>query len=192
MGDSAMWRLIVVTFGFMAWGFYELSGGDEFEITKPENVAATAVKTETLEPAVNPAPVQTVATKPAKAKPTQETKVTLASLSVTKEDIPQATSNGFFVVLDNVKAQEIAPAVQVSTEAELSISPERDLELRVVTGNRVNMRNGPGKTHDVLARLTRGEEVQVLQDRGDGWVKLRVVSTNRVGWMADFLLASAE
>ncbi|WP_176440916.1 SH3 domain-containing protein [Oceanicola sp. 22II-s10i] len=65
-------------------------------------------------------------------------------------------------------------------------------DLRVVTGTRVNMRNGPGTRYSVVSRLDQGDEVEVLQDPGDGWVKLRVSDTGRIGWMADFLLASAN
>jgi uncharacterized protein YgiM (DUF1202 family) len=53
------------------------------------------------------------------------------------------------------------------------------------------MRNGPGQSFDVVGKLGNGERVEILQDPGDGWVKLRVVEGGRVGWMADFLLTAS-
>ena len=64
------------------------------------------------------------------------------------------------------------------------------LDIRVVSGNRVNVRGGPGTGFDVVNRLVRGEEVEIIEDNGDGWVKMRPVSGGKEGWMADFLLAS--
>ncbi len=63
----------------------------------------------------------------------------------------------------------------------------------MVDASRVNMRSGPGTGYAVLTRLGKGDSVEVLSDTGDGWLKLRVVDTDRIGWMADFLVtASAE
>lgn len=63
-------------------------------------------------------------------------------------------------------------------------------DIRAVTGNRVNVRGGPGKGYDVVNRMTRGQEVEILSDPGTGWVKLRPLDGGTVGWMADFLLTS--
>ena len=65
---------------------------------------------------------------------------------------------------------------------------EVDDTVRQVTGNRVNLRNGPGTEYNVLSKLTRGEQVAILQDPGNGWLKLRVLETNRVGWLAASLV----
>jgi uncharacterized protein YgiM (DUF1202 family) len=69
---------------------------------------------------------------------------------------------------------------------------ETPVDLRLVSGNNVNMRNGPGTSYSVVGRLTRGEEVEVLSDPGNGWLKLRVAETGNVGWMADFLVSAAN
>ena len=54
------------------------------------------------------------------------------------------------------------------------------------------MRTGPGTNFSVMAQLRRGDSVEVLRE-SEGWLKLRVVESNRIGWMADFLVtASAE
>ncbi|MBC6407539.1 MAG: SH3 domain-containing protein [Rhodobacteraceae bacterium] len=50
------------------------------------------------------------------------------------------------------------------------------------------MRNGPRTQYSVLSRLTSGDEVVVLADSGDGWLKLRAIDGGQVGWMADSLV----
>lgn len=61
-------------------------------------------------------------------------------------------------------------------------------EFRTVTGTRVNLRDGPATSFAVVTQLFEGDEVEVLEDSGDGWVRLRVLGNDLVGWMSeDFL-----
>lgn len=62
--------------------------------------------------------------------------------------------------------------------------------MREVAGTRVNMRLGPGTGHSVVTQLSQGTEVEVLRAEG-GWLKLRVVDSKRIGWMADYLVTAA-
>ena len=68
------------------------------------------------------------------------------------------------------------------------ITPERDI--RAVSGNRVNLRGGPGTSYAVMGQLTRNAKVEILADPGTGWVKLRPLAGGPVGWMADYLLTN--
>ena len=52
------------------------------------------------------------------------------------------------------------------------------------------MRNGPGTSYSVVATLSRDTEVEVLRDPGQGWVKLQVVDSGRIGWMSARLLST--
>ena len=61
-------------------------------------------------------------------------------------------------------------------------------DIRTVSGNRVNVRGGPGTDFGIVTRLVRGDEVEILEDNGDGWVRLRLLGGGTEGWMADFLL----
>jgi uncharacterized protein YgiM (DUF1202 family) len=70
--------------------------------------------------------------------------------------------------------------------------PEAPRDLRKVRANRINMRNGPGTQYNVLAKLSKGEKILVLQDPGKGWVKFRVIDSGRVGWAAESLLETAS
>ncbi|MBS0123829.1 SH3 domain-containing protein [Thetidibacter halocola] len=65
-------------------------------------------------------------------------------------------------------------------------------DYRVVTGARVNLRDGPGTGFAVVTTLSRGQEVEVVQDTGDGWVELRALEGGFVGWMADSFLVAAN
>lgn len=67
------------------------------------------------------------------------------------------------------------------------------LDLRLVSGTRVNLREGPATTYPVVTQLLKGDEVEVLDDTGDGWVRLRVLANDETGWMSDdFLEAGAN
>ncbi|MBY6122667.1 SH3 domain-containing protein [Mameliella alba] len=67
-------------------------------------------------------------------------------------------------------------------------------DLRIVTGTRVNLRGGPATSYDVITQLFEGDEVEVLDDTGDGWVRLRVLTgqDEAIGWMSDDFLQAAD
>lgn len=75
---------------------------------------------------------------------------------------------------------DAAPASPV--EAAAPAPPAR----REVTGDRVNLREGPGTTFDVVGRLARGEAAEVIELR-DGWARVRVGANE--GWMSERFLA---
>ena len=81
-----------------------------------------------------------------------------------------------------VEGETIAKPVVAASQ------PVVDVDYRTVTGNRVNLRAGPSTSYDVVTKLRRSDDVEVLQDPGTGWVKLRSFEGNDIGWMsADFL-----
>lgn len=188
---GTMFRFIVVTLGFLGWAFFELSGGTEFEprvrpevaearaetapaVPAPEVTRSATAMADAPEPSAKPAPIP--------ARPGQPG-VTLAALetTVTRPRTARSQSDGSGVSL---------PA-QLPATPEAAPEPAAPIrDIRSVTGNRVNMRNGPGTNYSVIARLERGMEVEVLQEPGNQWVKLRVLDTNRVGWMADWLITA--
>lgn len=178
-----MGKIIIITFAFMAFAFYELSDGSDFvSIADEKRVSAAVVKAEedritAIEKAerlaAQPEPVVAVT-------PT----VVLASAVVEPVE-PIATEA---LALDAEKVEEVvADVVEVAV-----VEPEIITDLREVTTARVNMRDGPGQNFDVIAKLTNGQQVEILQDPGNGWVKLRVNDTGREGWMADFLLTASN
>lgn len=216
-------RYIFISFLFMGWAFYELSGGADFE--PPRAMPAESVQTADVQPdatAVAPqtpetSPVPRVRTVSVAADGAQTPAVRLRAETNTQADAPQPAidlprlglasgttdADGFDspVTLASLDAESLQignpldtfqPSV-ANTVVDAPVVEEVPMDLRTVTGSRVNMRNGPGTTYSILARLLQGSEVEVLSDPGDGWLQLRVVDSGQVGWMAASLVsASAE
>jgi len=62
--------------------------------------------------------------------------------------------------------------------------------LRDVAARAVNMRAGPDTSYDVLDTLPQGTQTEVVESDGNGWVRVRVVATGQMGWMAERLLTN--
>ncbi|WGW05187.1 SH3 domain-containing protein [Tropicibacter oceani] len=192
-----MTRVILVTFGFLGWAWYEMSGGSAFEpgtnslmvlapveettIARPERVAIVSTKTET----------------PPRPEVTRTTGMgtSLANVgNLTRVAAPWETGTA--------KADDIASLVNTVVAADEGsqvaakpimvpvVSVASSIDYRTVTGNRVNLRSGPSTGFDVVTKLVRGDEVEVLQEDGTGWVKLRALRGSDIGWMSEqFLVA---
>lgn len=188
-----MWKFILCSFAFLGWGFYELSGGGDFEPPKREVRIASALSTYDITPEqaesrmLNAAPsvaepAVAVATNTAAEAEDVNAALVTASLATGTDLLenydPEATTSA-----------SDTPAPQVTVVED--VPEEEPKDMREVTANRVNMRNGPSTRFQVLGKLTRGQEVEILQDPGDGWVKLRVQDTGKIGWMAARLLTAA-
>lgn len=186
-----MGKIIIVSFAFMAFAFYELSGGDEFVPIAEEKRAALEAEKAKAESMLAEAKTEEITPEPA-------AQLILASASaVATQPAPAVAKNDEVIAavtaaLEVDKAEQVTQAPAVETAAVQEAEPEPAKDIREVTAARVNMRNGPGQNFNVLAKLTGGDAVEILQDPGDGWVKLRVVESGRVGWMADFLLTAAN
>ena len=120
-----------------------------------------------------------------------EAAVSLALADADKVALPENVysdleTDSVQAIIPSLIAPQDASATSLASEMLLGAS----LDIRVVSGNRVNVRGGPGTGFDVVNRLVRGEEVEIIEDNGDGWVRMRPVSGGTEGWMADFLLAS--
>lgn len=182
-----MYKFIFLTFAFLSWAFYEMSGGAEFEPAQPVAKAEPAAKPTTAKD--TPVVKAAVAPEPAAQSVPEVTRAayTAPSYSLGKpaEEELAAVDPAVLASFSNALTGE--PVVEDSAVAE-----QIALDLRQVTGNRVNMRNGPGTDYSIVSRLQRGDSVEVLSEPGNGWLKLRVADTGRIGWMADFLVSSAN
>lgn len=219
-----MFRFIVLTFLFMGWAFFELSGGTDFD--------GEALRISRLDP-VDPSPIDPdtprtlLADVDTQGAATAEVSRVSLNLTTTRDvikpskSLPTATtaSAGIAVAspvqfggatlstasLDTTEPNSIVipsliPAAQPAIEMSQDELPPADilpdegasaLDVRAVSGNRVNLRGGPGTNFGVVDSLTRGVQVEILQDPGNGWVKLRPLDGGPEGWMADFLLSSS-
>ena len=223
-----MWRFIVISFAFLGFSFYELSGGADYKPAtnsiqvraqlnnerprmRPVKVAVTRLadtgerlENETVTRSITSlsdldlsggqrfeitlASVDGAKAKPAKAAAKPEpTTASIEAETALPDHVAKAVAS---VSLAGAAAKTVDQATLATTpDAEVGL-PNRDI--RRVTGSVVNMRGGPGTKYDRIAKLRRNDEVIVLQEPGNGWIKLRVVETGRVGWMADWLVTASN
>lgn len=62
------------------------------------------------------------------------------------------------------------------------------VDIRYVSSNAINVRQGPSTNDAVIGRLTRNEAVTVVADNGDGWVQVRIEGDGIEGYVAGRLL----
>lgn len=190
-----MMRFILVTFAFLGWAFYELSGGSDFQ---PASARLTDLKADPLKPVV-----QADASQPERSvRQAPAAKVTPVALRLASVDevleprrtpqAPAATPQARIEPAVLAEPEIILPSLIANTAPATPqvVSSSRRADIRYVSGGRVNVRGGPGKGFDVVGRLTRGTEVEILEDAGNGWVRLQTLDGAAQGWMADFLLTS--
>lgn len=173
-------RYILVSFLFLGWAFYEMSGGAGFE--PPERAAAPApqiAKVTPLERARQDRAARAVATEP-RPKPLRRLpEIAVASSPERVQKVAAAAP------------QEPQPAAAaVPAPGPTVVQPPRpQADLRRIVASRVNMRTGPGTDHNILATLDRGQSVEVLDSNGLGWLRLRTQPGDRVGWIAERLVS---
>lgn len=76
-----------------------------------------------------------------------------------------------------------------STEAP---APVAGGTLWVVEASSANVRSGPSTGNGVVERVSRGEEVLVVADPGNGWVNIRIEGDGVNGWVSKKLLRPAR
>ncbi|MFY0311957.1 SH3 domain-containing protein [Leisingera sp. D0M16] len=207
-----MSRFVMLSFAFLGWGFYELSGGADFAPPqRPEPAAAAKPDTRTPKPAritaasLTAQPVLTrrsQAETPGrpKADPALRQRVAAAHL-VSASGVLASTQAAFsadsggtlqLASLDGgLAAITAAPAPRPAAAAAAAAepAPEPVIDRRSIRASRVNMRQGPGTSYPVITRLLAGDEVIVIEDSGTGWLHLRAPGKGRVGWIAASLVS---
>ncbi|MCH2076167.1 MAG: SH3 domain-containing protein [Rhodobacteraceae bacterium] len=193
---------MVVTFLILGWGFFELSGGTDFEPPQREEASLNALRTQVAadegavvtrasaaqtvtilgDPIAQPE-TQAVVT-PLTEVPTAENPTTLASfgqVTTPETSAPEASAIDTAITPEPT-TEPIAPLPGL--EALVTT-----LDVREVTGTRVNMRQGPGTNFEVITQLVQGDQAEVIQSSENGWVNIRVLATGEEGWMAARLMA---
>lgn len=169
-------RFVLVALLVMAWGYWELSGGAGFV---PEQGLAGAEAT------VTRADTSELESLPAAAPE--------AVIAIPPENIATLTGPAPDAAADAVDAavQEAAavPAAEPAAPEPAAPAAEGGADLRVVTGDRVNLREGPGTDFGAIDQLASGTIAEVIETGADGWVRVQVQGTSLSGWMSsDFLL----
>lgn len=196
-----MSKFLIVFFGFLGFAFYELSGGAEFD---GEALRLSRVEAGPLKPAFPDVVVVTADADGSDANfavtrasfnlvendklksddvaasvpINDEPEITQASLVIEQDEAPESQ-----IILPSLIAPSASATVNVVIE---QVSNAQDV--RIVSSNRVNVRGGPSTDFEIVGKLNRGAEVEILVDNGDGWVEMRSLDGATIGWMADFLL----
>jgi len=202
-------KFVILSFAFLGWVFWELSGGSDFE---PKTQAQVTKKRTPEKVEDGPVVARAALSVPiVKASATPVVKPVAATPLATKPEAadfqaPDAAATAQPVVVASLDsgieafATPGTPVLVKPTTAELAIQDTLALaletqsttDLRRVRGSRVNMRGGPGTSFSVLMVLPRDREVEVLRENGSGWVKLKDSETGRIGWMASKMLVASN
>ena len=203
-----MKRFILLSFGFLGWAFYEMSGGSDFEsrsdqmarlnpkpavqmaeTTEPEVIKAAFVDTDpplndadndVTRISLNLTTLQDVLGETDVAAPE-----TMVATNINPDSgVPQNVGT----VTSSMDTPAIIPSLIAPNDGITIALIQAQGDIRKVSGNRVNVRGGPGTDFGVVTKLGRGSEVRVVLDNGDGWVKMQPLDGSPEGWMADFLL----
>ena len=86
-------------------------------------------------------------------------------------------------------AQPVPEPAQVRPVA-ATVAATSDPSFRSVQVAGANVRGGPSTGHGVIGRITMGEEVEVVEDPGNGWVRIRIEGDGIDGWVAERLLSN--
>jgi hypothetical protein len=197
-GNPFVNRFIVLSFLVMGWGYYELSGGADF-VPEARPMLADAPETAPVaDVTLASAPAEGVADDPLDG-------VTIVTRADTEalDALPEAeavtpdTSDAITLDVDSV-ADALAQALEepvLNTGTPEAIPEDATqtaaaapgaADLREVTGDTVNLRDGPGTNFNVVDRLTRGTVISLLDTGPDGWVYVEIGGLT--GWMSsDFL-----
>ena len=200
-----MTRVIIITFAMLGWSFYVMSGGPDFEprgtrAEQPVRVASTP------EPKPIPAPtsraeelVTNVATRTVSERVQPEPKVEEDAAVVLAQAATDPLSqfsafdeNGASFTLASLE-DGAAGLLQVEAEVRDDATPvsqvvEPEKDIREISGTRVNMRDGPGTIYPVIAKARLGQRVEVLSESGTGWLRLRLLPNQSVGWISASLV----
>ncbi|GGH38575.1 SH3 domain-containing protein [Cribrihabitans marinus] len=199
-------RFVFLSFAFMGWAFYELSGGADFqprgvrdtapvqiaEATDPQPAPPVVEPVRNVEPVLKPRAPKQAPERIARQVPPpdrEEIVARLAQAGTGADLFATDTTQGLTLVSLEQGAASLRQFDDVETTADAAepfVAPAPDI--REVAGTRVNMRNGPGTNFPVISRVSLGDEVLVLSDPGNGWLRLRVLPEQQVGWISASLI----
>ena len=174
-----MVRFMIVSFGVLAWVFWELSGGADF-VPEQRVLAEAELVVEDVAEVAEAEPADIVSR-------TDGLQLARISADAPALLVQQAglTQTDTLLAQRAAEAEARAEEQRIAQEAEPAPPPA---DLREVAGSWVNLRTGPGTSHGKITALPGGTEVEVLEVDASGWARLRVVETDLTGWMAERLL----
>lgn len=121
-------------------------------------------------------------------RPIAQTVIETKLLEVVPFDAPIVTRADVEIIpFVAIEKARVFPASIEATPPAAAI-PVTFIDMRQVSGRRVNMRSGPGTNYGVLDTQTRGTQTEVIEVNANGWARIRVTTTDQVGWMSSRLL----
>ncbi|NOD36425.1 SH3 domain-containing protein [Ruegeria sp. HKCCD5849] len=157
-------------------------------IVKPEPVEKLVIRTSAASEKVVPTPVESDA-----QLGEEETKALLSQVAAGLKANPSLFSDENVTLTLASLEQGLGSLEQVATDAELPtvdlaapVEPPKDI--REISGTRVNMRDGPGTIYPIIGKARIGQQVEVLSESGTGWLRLRVLPGQQVGWISASLV----
>ena len=210
IGKIVVGKFIVGTFAILGWAFYVASGGANFvpetrmaeaetEAETPvvamdtaristSSVLSAAPAQQPVEPVVA-AEVQPVVTSPA-IQPAQPATAEAVATTVAY-DPAKAPAYAGETSASGDAAQPVFASLSAPAPEAIAAPASADLSaIREVAGRAVNMREGPSTSYNVIDTLLQGTRNEVVDSDGAGWVRVRVVETGQMGWMAERLLTN--
>lgn len=207
-----MGRFLLVCFVFLGAAFYFLSGGANYEPVEnsiqvqsqlPENERMDFVARNETEEQTSPtslavldAMLENAQLTVAEEEAEEEITLTLATTSASAASIIEAEANRPKAELLEIELPETLTGDQNAIEAALttalqpaSFDPD---QIRWVKDNIIDLRTGPGLNYDRVAQVTKGTEVAVLSNPGNGWLNVQVIENNQSGWVAEWLLVDPQ
>lgn len=176
-------KYIAVAFALMGVGFYELSGGADFEPGQNSFKVFAEPRPVLAEPEIQPAVVARADTNVASLTEIAPARALIEPVAAALDVAPDEA------VID----AEPGPVRDIAV-ASPAVAPDAldQPDLRFVDADRVNMRGGPGTDYAVVGRLLRNDMIEVLKDEGNGWLHLRDTASGDEGWVADWLVTAAN
>ena len=136
-----MTRMVLLTFAFLGWAWFELSGGTDF--VPGDNGVTLLARVETAPEPATPTDSVAVARADTSAAP-----LTDVTPSVVLEPEPQKVAALSAAAVLSDASPEPVPAAIPANEAVLT--EPAPVDYRSVSGNRVNLRFGPGTDYAVV------------------------------------------
>lgn len=190
-----MRTFVVLSFLLMGWAYWVLSGGSGFapeawpevaEVATGEAEAPPVVEITRADASLDDLPL-------APAGPEGTDLATLRAPSPSPEPAEPLAPAEALLALAPEMAAPLAPRPETAEAPEAAnleaAAPVAAPDLRAVTGDAVNLREGPGTDFAVVGRMGRGDRAEVLE-AADGWMRVR--SPAGEGWMAERFLGAAE
>lgn len=214
-------RYIILSFALLGWAGYEMSGGADFQPPKRPEPAVAEAPTKARETVVRVAAapvdatamVATPAIQPRTPRQVLQDNAEAIAAAKTDQRLDQVRASlrqGLPLFPDSADRREKVASLQdIATSASFEAPPSEvapapaspadavrpavgaGADLREISATRVNMRADPTTDAPILARLNRGQKVEVLGNNGDGWLRLRTVPDDQVGWIAERLVGPA-